>query len=31
VYTAEWWHFDFVGWQKYDVMDIEFEEISKVE
>ncbi|MFM8744300.1 MAG: M15 family metallopeptidase, partial [Cytophagales bacterium] len=29
VYTAEWWHFDFVGWQKYDVMDIEFEELGK--
>jgi D-alanyl-D-alanine dipeptidase/esterase/lipase len=29
VYTAEWWHFDFVGWQNYDVMDIEFEELEK--
>lgn len=29
VYSAEWWHFDFVGWQKYDVMDIEFEELGK--
>ena len=28
VYTAEWWHFDFVGWQKYDVMDINFEELN---
>jgi D-alanyl-D-alanine dipeptidase/esterase/lipase len=27
VYSAEWWHFDFVGWQKFDVMDIDFEEI----
>ncbi|MFN7792300.1 MAG: M15 family metallopeptidase, partial [Cyclobacteriaceae bacterium] len=28
VYTAEWWHFDFVGWQKYDVMDINFEQLD---
>ncbi len=28
VYSAEWWHFDFVGWQKYDVMDINFEELN---
>jgi D-alanyl-D-alanine dipeptidase/esterase/lipase len=27
VYSAEWWHFDFVGWQKYDLMDIEFGEL----
>ena len=27
VYSAEWWHFDFVGWQMYDVMDIEFGEL----
>ncbi len=29
VYTAEWWHFDFIGWQKYEVMDINFEELEK--
>lgn len=29
VYEAEWWHFDFVGWQQYAVMDIEFEQIEK--
>ncbi|MCA6433558.1 MAG: M15 family metallopeptidase, partial [Cytophagales bacterium] len=28
VYTAEWWHFDFVGWQKYYVMDINFEQLD---
>ncbi len=28
VYTAEWWHFDFIGWQKYEVMDINFEELE---
>lgn len=29
VYEAEWWHFDFVGWEKFDVMDINFEELEK--
>jgi len=28
VYASEWWHFDFVGWQKYDVLDIDFEELK---
>lgn len=23
----EWWHFDFVGWQAYDLMDIPFEKL----
>lgn len=23
----EWWHFDFVGWQDYDLMDIPFEKL----
>lgn len=27
VYDSEWWHFDFVGWEKFDVMDIDFEEL----
>lgn len=27
VYDSEWWHFDFVGWEKFEVMDIEFEEL----
>ncbi|MBS1681099.1 MAG: M15 family metallopeptidase [Bacteroidetes bacterium] len=27
VYPTEWWHFDFTGWQKYEVMDIDFEEL----
>ncbi len=27
--SSEWWHFDFVGWQKYEVMDIDFEELEK--
>lgn len=25
---SEWWHFDFIGWQKYDVLDIDFEELE---
>ena len=28
VNSSEWWHFDFVGWQKFDVMDISFEELE---
>jgi D-alanyl-D-alanine dipeptidase len=28
VNSSEWWHFDFIGWQKYDVMDISFEELE---
>jgi zinc D-Ala-D-Ala dipeptidase len=29
VNASEWWHFDFVGWQKFAVMDIDFEELEK--
>lgn len=28
VNSSEWWHFDFIGWQKFDVMDIDFEELE---
>lgn len=28
VYESEWWHFDFVGWQKFAVLDIDFEELE---
>jgi len=28
VNASEWWHFDFVGWQKFSVMDIDFEELE---
>lgn len=28
VNASEWWHFDFVGWQKYEVLDIDFEELE---
>lgn len=28
VNASEWWHFDFVGWEKFDVLDIDFEELN---
>jgi D-alanyl-D-alanine dipeptidase len=28
VNSSEWWHFDFVGWQQYEVLDIDFEELE---
>lgn len=28
VNASEWWHFDFSGWQKFEVMDIDFEELE---
>lgn len=27
VLSNEWWHFDFNGWEKYDLMDIPFEKL----
>jgi D-alanyl-D-alanine dipeptidase len=27
VYPSEWWHFDFVGWENFPLMDIPFEEL----
>jgi D-alanyl-D-alanine dipeptidase len=29
VNSSEWWHFDFIGWQKFDVLDIDFEKLEK--
>ena len=29
VNSSEWWHFDFVGWKKYEVLDIDFEELGE--
>lgn len=29
VYAYEWWHFDFNGWEAFEVMDIDFEELEK--
>ncbi len=31
VYPYEWWHFDFIGWQEYSLMDISFEELREVD
>ncbi len=28
VNASEWWHFDFVGWEKFEVMDIDFEQLE---
>ncbi len=30
VYPYEWWHFDFIGWEAYDLMDISFEQLEIV-
>ena len=27
VLNNEWWHFDFIGWQNYDIIDIAFEDL----
>jgi D-alanyl-D-alanine dipeptidase len=24
VLPTEWWHFDFIGWEKYELLDIPF-------
>lgn len=29
VNASEWWHFDFIGWKKYEVLDIDFEELEQ--
>ncbi len=29
VYPYEWWHFDFVGWQEFPLMDLSFEQLEK--
>jgi zinc D-Ala-D-Ala dipeptidase len=26
---TEWWHFDFKGWEKYEVLDVDFKELEK--
>lgn len=28
VYYNEWWHFDFVGWEDFELMDISFKELK---
>jgi len=29
VYPDEWWHFDFKGWEKYELMDLTFGELDR--
>ncbi|MEI6456210.1 MAG: M15 family metallopeptidase [bacterium] len=29
VYPDEWWHFDFKGWEDYELMDLTFEELDE--
>ena len=29
VNSSEWWHFDFIGYKKFEVLDIDFEELEK--
>jgi len=31
VYQSEWWHFDFMGWEGFLLMDLSFEELEKKE
>ncbi|MFN7118866.1 MAG: M15 family metallopeptidase, partial [Saprospiraceae bacterium] len=31
VEPSEWWHYNFVGWEKYELMDMPFAELSKKE
>src|SRR5687768_14357824 len=26
---SEWWHYDFKGWKKFEILDIDFEELEK--
>jgi len=28
VNSSEWWHFDFIGYRAYEVLDIDFEELE---
>ncbi|HPM29147.1 MAG TPA: M15 family metallopeptidase [Chryseolinea sp.] len=29
VNSSEWWHYDFIGWKQYEVLDIDFEELTQ--
>ncbi len=31
VYHSEWWHYDFMGWEGFPLMDLTFEELDKKE
>jgi D-alanyl-D-alanine dipeptidase len=28
VYPHEWWHFDYIGWKKFPLMDLSFDELE---
>lgn len=28
VNSSEWWHYDFIGWKNYEVLDIDFEQLE---
>jgi zinc D-Ala-D-Ala dipeptidase len=30
VTSSEWWHFDFVGWKNYEVLDIDFAQLGQL-
>jgi|AntRauTorcE11897_2_1112592.scaffolds.fasta_scaffold17390_2 D-alanyl-D-alanine dipeptidase len=29
IYPYEWWHFDYTGWEHYNLLDLSFEELEK--
>lgn len=29
IITSEWWHYDFIGWSKYELLNIPFEELEQ--
>ena len=31
VYPSEWWHFDFVGWEDYPLMNLSFKELKSIQ
>ena len=31
VYHSEWWHFDYKGWEKYDLLDLSFDQLEQIE
>ncbi|MCB0480643.1 MAG: D-alanyl-D-alanine dipeptidase [Flavobacteriales bacterium] len=28
IYPTEWWHFDFKGWEEYDILDVPFDQLD---
>ncbi len=30
VYPYEWWHYDFKGWKKFEIMDLSFEQLERM-